>query len=231
MNEVLRQEKKFLISIAKYYELSHLLSNVLPMDKHSQGDGYAIRSLYFDTLEDTDFWEKEDGTDPRRKIRLRNYGYNTPFAMLEMKQKQGVYQKKRSLRVSSDHGAALCQGQYEVLLQYSDPFAAECYALMRTQVYVPKTVVEYRRKAFAAKENQIRITFDHHIIGTEANFNIFSPKLLQYPVLDPYLVVLEVKYNSFLLSYIKDLLKAVQLSELSVSKYCLSRTISTHYQF
>ncbi len=231
MNEVLRQEKKYLISLTKYYELSHTLTQALHLDKHSAGDGYSIRSLYFDTLEEKDYVEKEDGVEVRRKIRLRNYGPHMPYAMLEMKQKQGSNQKKRSLRVSREDGAALCRGRYGVLLKYPDPFAAECYALMHTQCYLPKAVVEYRRKAFMAKENQIRITFDHHITGTEANFDIFCANLLQYTLLDPYLVVLEVKYNGFLLSYIKDMLTTVNLSELSVGKYSLSRAVTTHYRF
>ena len=38
-------------------------------------------------------------------------------------------------------------------------------------------------------------------------------------------MVLEVKYNGFLLSYLRDLLNEVERSELSVSKYCLARSV------
>ena len=96
MNEVLRQEKKFLISLEQYYRYSHHLAAALHMDAHSRGEGYLIRSLYFDTLDDKDFEDKEDGVELRRKIRLRNYGADNDFAVLEMKQKQGAMQKKRS---------------------------------------------------------------------------------------------------------------------------------------
>ena len=44
-------------------------------------------------------------------------------------------------------------------------------------------------------------------------------------------MVLEVKYNGFLLSYIKDMLERCNASELSVGKYSLSRAVSKHYQF
>ena len=44
-------------------------------------------------------------------------------------------------------------------------------------------------------------------------------------------MVLEIKYNGFLLSYIKDALRALDGSELSVSKYCLGRGVSKHYTF
>ncbi len=231
MNEVLRQEHKRLITLDQYYRLSHDLEKIMHLDSHSHGDGYSIRSLYFDTPEDKDFEEKEEGVELRRKIRLRNYGAGSPFAMLEMKQKQGPHQKKRSLRMTKEDAQALTRGQYSALLHYPDPFAGECFALMNMECYQPKAVVEYKRKAFVAKENKIRVTFDHHIIATEACFDIFSPTLGMNPVLDPYLVVLEVKYNGFLLSYIKDMLHATESSELSVGKYSLSRSISKHYRF
>lgn len=229
MNEVLRQEKKFLITLPQYYRYSNHLSQILDLDKNSQGNGYLIRSLYFDTLEDNDYHEKEDGVELRRKIRLRNYGADMPFAVLEMKQKQGALQKKRSLRMNKDDAKRMIVGDYSVLLKYEEPFAAECFSLMNLQCYRPKTVITYLRKAFVAKENKIRITFDHDIKGTESCFDIFSDKLLEYNLLDPYLVVLEVKYNGFLLGYIKDMLRECDTSELSVSKYCLGRVISKNY--
>lgn len=36
MNEVLRQEKKFLISLEQYYRYSHHLAAALHMDAHSR---------------------------------------------------------------------------------------------------------------------------------------------------------------------------------------------------
>lgn len=231
MNEVLRQEKKFLISLSQFYRYSHGLSKILKLDSHSQGEGYMIRSLYFDTLDDKDYHEKEDGVELRRKIRLRNYGPDKSFALLEMKQKQGAMQKKRSLRLSREDARRMILGDYSVLLQYEEPFAAECFSLMNMFCYQPKTVVTYQRKAFVAKENKIRVTFDHHIKGTESCFDIFSDTLLENSIMDPYLAVLEVKFNGFLLGYIKDMLMECDTSELSVSKYCLGRSVSKHYLF
>ena len=74
-----------------------------------------------------------------------------------------------------------------------------------------------------AKENKILITFDNQIVSTESHFDLFSKKLNMNPVLDPYDVILEVKYNGFLLSYIKEMINSIDKSELSVSKYCLAR--------
>ncbi len=101
---------------------------------------------------------------------------------------------------------------------------------MHRRCYRPKTVVEYRRQAYVARENHIRITLDSQIIATESSYDLFSDSLSMYPVMDPFRMVLEVKYNGFLLSYIKNLLDLVERSELSVSKYCLARSVSLGVQ-
>lgn len=229
MNEVYRQEKKYFMTLLDMKKLSGQLERVMIQDTHNQSRGYNIRSLYFDTIYEQDYEAKTDGLELRRKIRLRIYDPAGDFAMLEMKQKEGNYQKKRSLRVAREDAIALTFGRYHSLLKYTDPFAAECYGLMHMQCYRPKTIVEYKRKAYIAKENKIRITFDHEIRATETNMDRFDPNLNLYPVLDSFNGVLEVKYNGFLLSYIKSLINEANRSELSVSKYCLARSASMKF--
>ncbi len=229
MNEVLRQEKKYFITMQDFIYLSGVLEKVMLQDEHNGALGYHIRSLYFDTPYEEDYTGKINGLELRRKIRLRNYDADAGYAMLEMKQKQGNMQKKRSLKMKREDAKQLIACNYRVLQKYEEPFAAECYAVMNTQCYRPKTVVEYRRKAFIAKENKIRITFDSNITATETNFDIFSRNLAMYPVLDLFNVVLEVKFNGFMLSYIKNLIDLSDRSSLSVSKYCLARSASLKF--
>lgn len=192
-------------------------------DPHNGIHGYTIRSLYFDTIYDNDYFEKLDGIETRRKIRLRCYDPKANYAMLEMKQKQGANQLKRSLKISREDAMQLTKGNYLPLLNYTDPFAAECYAMMKCKCYKPKTIVEYNRKAYIAKENKIRVTFDNNIVSTESSFDLFSENLNMNPVLDKYNVVMEVKFNGFLLGYIRQLINSIDKSELSVSKYVLAR--------
>ena len=72
--------------------------------------------------------------------------------------------------------------------------------------------------------------WDSQVAATESSYDLFAGRLPLYPVLDPFYTVLEVKYNGFLLSYMKDLLDLVGRSELSVSKYCLARSVSLSMQ-
>lgn len=229
MNIVTREEKKFLISVEEFRKKSHYLDALMLQDVHNGTDGYIIRSLYFDTVYDTDYFEKLDGVETRRKIRIRIYDPKSDYAMLEMKQKQGAAQKKRSLRMTRADAERLIKGEYDVLLKYEEDFARECYSLMMCRCYRPKTIVQYNRKAYIAKENKIRITFDNNIVATESNFDLFSENLIMHPVLDKFNVVLEVKFNGFLLEYIRSFINSINKSELSVSKYALARSQSYSY--
>lgn len=231
MRSVARKERKYLTDMVQAKRLEPLLEGVLTPDPHNGPNGYPVRSLYFDTPHDRDYAEKLFGLDPRRKVRLRVYDPNGDFALLEMKQKQGENQVKRSLPLRRAEAERLIAGDARFLLGRSEPFAAEIYAFMQINGYTPKTVVEYDRMAFIAKENKIRITIDRNIRATEANMNLFDERLCLYPVLDPFNAVIEVKFNGFLLSYIKSLLSALDKSELSVSKYCLARSVRMGFQF
>lgn len=226
LNTVMRQEKKYAIDIAEGATLLAKLSSVMIPDEHNGPGGYTIRSLYFDTPDDSDYTDKIDGLELRRKIRMRIYSPTHDFAMLEMKQKSGPYQLKRSLRLTRAAAERLIHGDYTPLLGYDEPFAAECYALMRLRCYRPKTVVEYERTAFLARENHIRITFDRCIRASETDLNLFEEHTNYCPVMDEFGMVLEVKYNGFMLSYIKDLLVDVHRPEISVSKYCMARGVT-----
>lgn len=218
MNNVYREEKKFVITKDQYYKLRHQIAQILEKDYHNEqsqypfrkGEGYTIRSIYFDSIDDRDYWEKVEGIEIRRKCRIRTYMNDPSFCLLELKKKQGPYQKKTSYRLTREQGERLIRGDYSLLLELNHPFLLDCYQLMTQYVYRPASVVTYEREAFVAKENKIRITFDQMIRGSESNFHIFSHELPEIPFLDPYYVVLEVKYSGFLLQYIKDLLVEIE---------------------
>lgn len=226
ISQVLRKEKKFLLHQQEFFCFKNQIAQVLTGDPHNGPLGYPVRSLYFDTIYDKDYFEKLDGVELRRKIRLRCYSPDSQFAMLEIKQKQGEMQLKRSLRVERDDAVRMTQGDYSPLLRYRGDqagFAMECYALMKKSCYLPKTIVEYQRMAYIAKENKIRVTFDQNIVSTESSMELFSPTLNMNPVMDRDFVVLEVKYNNFLLGYIQQMLNGADRQEVSVSKYYLAR--------
>ena len=225
MLNVLRQEEKYPLNLQEAIQFSHRFSRLLMPDPYSVNGSYMVRSLYFDTVDDRDFFDKVTEQNLRRKIRLRVYSPDASAAKLEVKQKNGSYQRKRSLTVSREDAQALIDGQYSVLLHYPEEFAAELFAIMTTECYRPKSIVEYQRRAFMAQENNIRLTFDAHICATESTMDLFSPNLPLNPVFDADKVIFEVKYDRFMLGYIKEIISHVDRRSISSSKYCLSRSI------
>jgi hypothetical protein len=223
INRILRQERKFLLNSEEYIVYKNKFSRIFGEDKHNGINGYTVRSLYFDTIWDRDLWNKLDGIETRRKLRLRIYDPDTPFVLFEMKQKQGSNQLKRSLQITREDAAGIIQGQYQLLLKYKEDFAKECYGVLVMNTYRPKIIIEYQRRAFVLKENNIRITFDNQIKATSFCNHFFEKQGPYYPVMHPASAVLEVKYNNFLLSYVKDILDQCNKSEIAISKYALAR--------
>ena len=223
MLDVLREEKKYYISLEHSKDLFHKMSLVLDGDPFNGLNEYLVRSLYFDSINDSDYFEKGEGIEYRKKIRLRIYNPNASSAKLEIKEKTGVNQRKRSLTISKEDAIKLINCEYDVLLNYQEDLASELYYIMVTELYRPKCVVQYYRRAFAAVENNIRITYDTQLCSNEGYFNIFDDALSVYPIAPKDEVLLEVKYNNFMLSYIKDILESVDKTETSNSKYCRAR--------
>ncbi len=224
---VFRKEKKYVISLRIASQQFNLLKQVLHEDAHNGNDGYLVRSLYFDTIYNTDFEEKQEGLLNRKKIRLRSYSLKEPYVKLEMKEKFNDNQRKRSLLITKEEASRLIECDYSVLIKdKNNKFAEELYLEMSTKRYVPKCIVEYQRKAFIVPENDIRITFDSDLRATESNLDFFSNNLPLYPVGHPDDVTMEVKYNHFLFSYVKDLLDNCKKTQTSNSKYCRARSVS-----
>jgi len=72
-------------------------------------------------------------------------------------------------------------------------------------------------------EKKYAITLDRDIRAAQACLDLFSEKLQLHPVMEPFQVVMEVKYNGFLPSYIKDMIRMVNVSAVSIGKYALGR--------
>lgn len=225
MNIVLRKEEKYTIKKQEALFFYDRFEKIMNKDEFSKDGSYTVRTLYFDTVEDKDFFDKINEQYLRRKIRLRIYNPNDEMVKLEIKQKQDVFQKKRSLSITRQDAKQLIDGNTSVLLNYDSEFANEAYSLICLECYRPKTIIEYQRSAFMAKENQIRLTFDSCIRATESCMDLFSESLLLNPIIDPSYAIFEVKYNHFMLSYISEIIADVDRAAVSSSKYCMARSI------
>jgi len=220
---VLRTEKKYPVSPITAGQIAARLSYVLKYDPNCPGgQPYRIKSVYFDSFYDRDFAQKESGLELRRKIRLRTYGQDSPIK-LEWKQKQGAKQQKHSLLISRAHAEQILQGDYRCLTAYDGELPLQFYAVMTEQVYRPKCLIQYQRLAYHLPTNDIRVTLDSGISAYEGVPDLWADHPAAYPVLEAGKSILEVKYNHFLLDYVKTALAGFDLTETANSKYTAGR--------
>lgn len=222
--DVSRVEKKYVLSYMQAEQLYLKLKQVLPGDEINGYEEYMVRSLYFDSYYNDDYMDKLEGIKDRKKIRIRIYDIASEMAKLELKQKEGENQRKRSLTIARQEVDMMSRGDYEFLLKKEEKIAEDIYYIMLKETYRPKCIVEYKRRAFAVPTNNIRITLDSEIMTSEGNFDLYNAsKVMMMPVESKNTVILEVKYNHFLLSYIKDILRVCDVPQESYSKYTTGR--------
>lgn len=226
MPEVSRKEQKYSITELQYCKIRSALLPFTVPDAHQAVWGYTVRSLYFDTPYDKDFCDKEDGLDDRRKIRLRVYSPLDETAKLEIKQKNGDNQKKFSITITKEEAICLIAGEADFLLSRREVLCPWLYYMFKAQLLRPKCIVEYRREAFCGLLNDTRITFDRDIYATESCFQLFNPEIPLYPVSLPGEITMEVKFNQFLTSDIKEAVSVSDESRVSCSKYMRARMIT-----
>ncbi|HPD88573.1 MAG TPA: polyphosphate polymerase domain-containing protein [Oscillospiraceae bacterium] len=221
---VRRTENKYLLTTVQAAKIIGELSAVLPQDPHSNcGNGYLIRSLYYDTPDNRCCTEKEDGICCRDKIRLRVYPPEFGFAKMEIKHRDGDARSKCSLPMTRAQAEAMQMEDYRPLLELPQPEAVQLYCRMTEEMWRPKAVIQYRRLAFAVPLCRTRITFDSDIRMEESGRNLFSaaPKLC--PVTEADVWVMEVKFSGWLPDYIQGLLTDLLGAQESCSKYGISR--------
>lgn len=226
MINLLRQEKTF--SLYQYEAIYYInqFKQLLIKDDFSKNGVYTVRSLYFDTVTDSDFFDTVNEQNSQHSLRLSIYNPIDQTAKLEFKKMEGFFKKTSSLIISKKDALGLINGDYCVLLNYKDRQADEIYSLMARGVYKPKIMIEYQRQAFMIKENNTRLTFDTNIRATESCFDLFSENLLLYPVTESNSVVFKVKYNRFLLSYISDVISVIDKRPVTSNKYVIGRSLS-----
>lgn len=223
-----RKEIKYVISKATALKIVSDLEKLLKEDSHNNMSeaGYIVRSLYFDSITNTDYYEKLAGTEIRKKIRLRVYGINDEKCKLELKQKFGDNQHKESLIVSREDAKYLFNGDYTVLRNYfsESELAVKIYSSLVLGSYRPAAIIEYDRKAFLYDLYDIRVTLDSNVRSSESNYNIFDENIIFTPILNEH-AILEVKYSGKMIGFISDILSKHAVNQTSYSKYENGRKI------
>lgn len=217
-----RHEEKYILTYAQYAVLLQRVRSVLTPDAHGTNGSYTVTSLYFDDLENTGLMEKLDGLKLHSKFRLRTYDHTHKIIKLERKDKQGILTKKLSATISKEQLPLLTQsGCWDCFEGNAQALAQQ----LQSRLYTPKVAVRYLRDAFYFQGTDLRITFDRQLEALPPDFNVlFDPNFHGIPAIEPGNVVMEIKYGTYLPSFVRKLTR-VRAPQLSLSKYALCRGV------
>lgn len=224
MRTVFRKEIKYVISKIEFLRLTKHLDALMQKDKNGINGTYIVRSQYYDSLGDRDLYDNLDGVMEKRKIRVRMYSSEDPYAKLEYKCKSNTDGKKYSLNITREEAQRMEKRQYNFLLKYKEPLAKTLYVKMMRGGYMPKAIVEYKRTAYMHAVSDVRITYDTDIKTAVVPYGMFSHDLSYIPLIEGDRGVLEVKYNDFFPSTLKQVIQEINSLAEASSKYSKARS-------
>lgn len=222
-----RHEIKYTISNAQAELLNRELKTLMSLDTNAfyEDGSYLIRSLYFDDLESSAYYEKLDGVLYRKKYRIRIYNDDESYIRLEAKMKHNQLTAKKQVLISHDIYSKIINGNIDDIDSTNKPLLNEFLTDMRLKHLVPSVIVEYHRLAYIYPISDVRITFDSHIKSGLYNYELFDEKKPTYELIPDGTQVLEVKYNEILPSTIATILSTASLCREAVSKFAKCRSI------
>lgn len=217
-----RHEWKHEICHSDLLALRARLGAVLERDRHAVNGSYEIRSLYFDNLRDKALREKLDGVNGREKFRVRYYNGDLSQIFLEKKSKYSGLCRKEQARLSWEEVQAIARGDAFGLEESEKPLVQELRFKMITQGLRPRTIVDYTREPFVYPPGNVRVTLDHHIRTALGDTDFLDPDCVTVPAGDAP-AILEVKWDQFLPSLIRDLVQVPRTHTSAFSKYAACR--------
>ena len=222
METAWRHEWKHEISYAALLCIRQRLRAVAEADPHAPGGRYRVRSLYFDTPDDRALREKIDGVNLREKFRIRCYNGDLSFIRLEKKARRGGLGAKFGAELSAEEVRKLIDGELDWMLASGRPLVQELCCRMRTQGLRPRTIVDYTREPFLYRTGNVRVTFDYDIRTGLSCTDFLNPDCVTIPAGDAP-IVLEVKWDAYLPSVIRDAVQTGNLRATAFSKYAQCR--------
>ncbi|EHK2441980.1 polyphosphate polymerase domain-containing protein [Clostridium perfringens] len=232
MLSVSRKEVKFLVSSTDRVYLLNSLSQILVPDKYGDYNGYKTRSIYFDSIDNEDFREKQIKTEKRKRIRVRIYNEEDRFAKFEIKRKHFERELKESITITKEDAIRLINREYSVLLNYKDnPLYEYAFNLMKSKLYRPVSMVEYDRRAFTHEFFNTRVTLDNNLRFTNFNYDLFNKNINFKKGLPGDKSILEVKYDRFLFQQLQEVLSKCNFVGKPPSKFGTSRQLLNTYYY
>ena len=217
-----RHEWKHEISYADLLAIRQRLRAVCEPDPHAKDGKYLIRSLYFDNLSDKALREKIEGVNLREKFRIRYYNGDPSVIHLEKKSKRAGLGTKYSANLTREEAQRIVDNDTDWMLKSDWPLVQELCCKMKYQGLRPRTIVDYTREPFIFRPGNVRVTFDYDIRTGLKSTDFLNPDCQTIPAGDAP-ILLEVKWDAFLPSIIRDAVQTPGRRVEAFSKYAQCR--------
>lgn len=217
-----RHEWKHEINYSDMLILRQRLKAVMKPDENAVDGKYFIRSLYFDNISDKALREKIDGVNCREKFRIRYYNNDTSLIHLEKKSKINGLGNKQSASITAEEAQKIVDGDFDWMINSDRPLVQELYSKMKSQGLRPKTIVDYTREPFVFSAGNVRVTLDYDIRTGLYCTDFLNPDCITIPAGNAP-IILEVKWDEFLPSVIRDIVQLESRRTAAFSKYAVCR--------
>lgn len=227
----LRHEKKYFISQNTMMNLRMRLEHAIEIDINADDENtYTVTSLYFDDMFNSAYFTKHSGIHDRSKYRIRIYKRDLSRLVLEKKIKRGEYIGKVSCELNIEEYQAIYTGRHaEILLQSKHKLLHEVYSKIRVARLSPRVIVEYNREAYVLRHGNVRITFDKDLRAGIHNLDLRKQPYDVVRAIHEQKVIMEVKFDHYMPSVVRNLLSETGREYMSISKYVLCSDIDYLY--
>lgn len=246
---IYRYEYKYLVSNSLLTSLREKIKPYIDLDthvEHKETHQYSVRSIYFDTWNFDNYFDKLEGIGKRKKVRLRVYHENTDesLAFLEIKKKCEVplvktrspFKAENILKLfkSGNTNDIIIEGlsQFRNSKEISNAF----FYYYNTENLVPVILISYDREPYNSKfDPTTRVTFDKNLRSYPYPKleDIYRDDILVNSLSNDF--ILEVKFNNTFPNWMKSIISEFNLRSEAVSKYitCIDshKMLSSHNKY
>lgn len=221
----MRYEYKFYVHKHKIPLLRNIILTKLKLDDNVNPERkhYTVRSIYFDSIDLKHYNDKIMGLKHRKKVRLRGYDFD-PNSTVFFEVKRKFEEPGMKNRFSTNYFDALSMINERTISTDNEDLNKFFFQVM-TYNLRPIVNVIYDREPYTEihrTKNNLRVTFDKNLrsVAYPQIDGLFNDDNIKPAMLDYF--ILEVKFDNFLPTWIRNMSESLSLKRESASKYVIS---------